>query len=127
MFNFFKKKPGPPSWKLIRTFHKRDQYFIRNVEWGWLDQQTIFVKEYQRSKIVNLKNWDLLVFFHANGEMTVEAFVYRLAEKYESEIPERFEYTIIKALSDLAAAKYIIYDTQKRRPEKEFDEPGFTV
>jgi hypothetical protein len=126
MFNLFKKQQKKPQFILIRNFHKKKYYFIRIAEWGWLDPENIFIKDHRKSRLVTPTAWERNIFLSANGEMTIEAFVYYTASLYKENIPETLEQAIIFELLNLAESNFIAIVNEKQKPRKEFDLPGLT-
>ncbi len=124
MFNFFKKTKTAPRFILTKNFHRRDYYFTRNAEWGWLDQENVFVKDTRKSRVIPLDSWGLNIFVSANGDKTVEEFVYHVAALYEDVVPEDLEQTIIFELARLAESNFIAFSREKKQPEQAFNSPG---
>ncbi len=127
MFNLFRKKKKEPQFTLIKNFHKRDAYFVRTAEWGMLDEEEIFVKQHEGSKIITLSPWARHVFLSANGQTTVEAFTYLTAAQYSEGVPDFLERTLIFELHNLAASKFIAFVSEKQQPALPFQSPGLTV
>ena len=124
MFNLFKKKKKIHKFILIKNFHKKDFYFIRSAEWGFLDKDNLFIKDHHKSKLITPSPWGRNIFYSANGEMTVEEYVYYVATLYKDDIPVHLEQTIIFELLGLVESDLISLVPGKQRPLNEFDLPG---
>ena len=125
LLNFLKGKKKKPTFTLTRNFHKRNFYFVRIVEWGWLDAVNIFVKDHHRSKIITLDPWAANIFLSAHGTTTVEEYVHYVAGQYGEDIPENLEQTIIFEMVKLNDLKFISMIPDKQPPAAEFDKPAF--
>ena len=128
IFQFFKKgNTKPPAFTLIKNFYKRDHYFTRSGEWGWLEEKKIFIKDPRKPNLVTPTPWAQHIFLSANGDITVEAFVYNVAAQYENKVPDELEQTIIFELSDLVNAGFINLAKIKQPPQNDFLLPGLLV
>ncbi len=128
IFQFFKKgNEKPPRFTLIKNFYKRDHYFIRNAEWGWLEEEKIFIKDPRKQNLVTPGPWAQNIFLSSNGDMTVEAFVHHVAAQYENKVPDELEQTIIFELSDLVNAGFISLVKNKQLPKEDFLHPGLSL
>lgn len=128
IFQFFKKdNKKAPGFTLVKNFYKRDHYFIRNAEWGWLEEEKIFIKDRRRSNLITPNEWAKHIFLSANGDMTVEAYVHYVAAQYENKVPDELEQTIIFELSDLVHAGFINLVKNKQLPPEDFLNPGLLI
>jgi hypothetical protein len=124
MFNFFKKKNKYPGFRLLSTFYKKDYYFLRNAEWTSVDVENTLVTDPQTLDVVTLTGWGQFIFMAANGEQTIEAFVYFLADQYTEAIPETLDHTIIYALLELEKKKLVLLTNKKQAMPAAFELPG---
>lgn len=124
MFSFFKRKSKYPPFRVLWTFDKRNCYFIKNAEWGWLDDEHVFVTDPRSLKTTALEQWEQLVFLSANGQMTVTDFVKYMADQYTDPIPETLDHVIIDALLNLAGQQLIKFSSSKKLVPPEFEQPG---
>lgn len=124
MFSFFKRKSKYPPFRVLWTFEKRDSYFIKNAEWGWLDDEHVFVTDPRSLKTTALEQREQLVFLSANGYMTVTDFVKYIADQYPDTIPATLDYTIIDTLLNLASQQLIKFSSSKELVPPEFEQPG---
>jgi hypothetical protein len=124
MFSFFKRKSKYPPFRVLWTFDKRNSCFIKNAEWGWLDDEQIFVTDPRSLKTTALEQWEQLVFLSANGQVTVTEFVKYIADQYADKIPETLDHTIIDALLNLAGQQLIKFSPSKQPVPQEFEQPG---
>ena len=125
MFNFFKKgRKKPPAFTLTKNFYRKDHYFIRNAEWGWLDEEKIFIKHPHKASLITPDPWAQHIFLSAHGSETVEEYVYFVAAQYTEGLPDALEQTIIFELSDLVRAEFIILVKEKQPAPEPFFSPG---
>lgn len=124
MFSFFKKKSKYPTFRLLWTFDKKDCYFVRNAEWGWLDKEHIFVTDNRSLKTITLEEWPQLFFLNANGQMTVTEYVRYIADQYTTDIPDTLDHTIVYGLLELASQQLIKFTHNKQIVPQEFEQPG---
>ena len=124
MFNF--KKSKYPTFRILKNFHKRNFYFLRNAEWSWVDQENILVTNPGTLDIVTLTGWPQLIFTSADGEQTIEEYVHFIAGKYADNIPDTLDQVIIFQILELESKKLLILTNKKQSLTKEFKMPGLT-
>lgn len=124
MFNF--KKSKYPNFRILKNFHKRDFYFLRNAEWSWVDQETILITSPGTQDIVTLTEWPQFIFASADGEKTIEEYIYFVAGQYTDNIPDTLDHTIIFELLELENKNLVILTNKKQALPKEFELPGLT-
>jgi len=123
MFSFFKRDKRYPAFEALKKFDNKDSYFIRVAEWDWLNKEAIVVTDPYGPRLITMDPWPQLVFIAANGQMTVSEYVYYMANKYTSEIPENVDRTIIDEITKLMGYRIIVFVDEKQRPEKRFEMP----
>jgi hypothetical protein len=123
VFNIFKRSKKYPEFSCLRNFYQRDQYFIRIAEWDWLNKENVVVTDPNNARILTLGPWPQYVFIAANGQMTVTEYVYYMADKYSSAIPELLDKTIIDEVVSLVNYGIIKLVEKKQRPESLFELP----
>lgn len=124
MFSFFKRKSKYPPFRVLWTFDKRNSYFIKNAEWGWRDDEHVFVTDPSSLKTTALEPWEQLVFLSANGQMTATDFVKYIADQYTDPIPATLDHVIIDALLNMAGKQLIKFSASKELVPPEFEQPG---
>ena len=124
MFNF--KKSKYPNFRILKNFHKRNFYFLRNAEWSWVDQENILVTNPGTLDIVTLTGWPQLIFTSATGEKTIEEFVHFIAGKYADNIPDTLDQVIIFQLLELESKKLLVLTNKKQMLPNEFEMTGLT-
>lgn len=124
MFNF--KKSKSPSFRILKNFHKRNFYFLRNAEWSWVDPQNILVTHPGTLDIITLTGWPQLIFTSADGEKKIEEFVHFIAGQYADSIPAELDHAIIFQLLDLESKKLVVLTNKKQKLPKEFEKPGLS-
>jgi len=124
MFNLFKKKSKYPAFRLLNTFYKKGYYFLRNTEWTEVDGESILVTDPKTFDVITLSNWGRFVFMSATGEMTVEDYIYFIADQYTEAIPDTLDHTILDELLELEKKRLVILTNKKQDLPKEFESPG---
>ncbi len=123
MFGFFNKKNKQPSYRVLWTFEKRNHYFTRNAEWGWLDKNTTFVNHPKTLETLFLTDWQQFIFLAANGQMTVAAYVHHVASQYTTAVPEELDQNIIYELLALSDEKLIVFSAEPCGVPEPFEGP----
>ena len=102
MFNLFKKnKNARPAFSRLQEYINRDKYFYRVAQWRWLDSTRIAITDPAQPRIITLDPWPQQVFIAAEGKMTIRGYVDYMADKYNGEIPEHLDTTIINQIDSL--------------------------
>lgn len=125
MFSFLKKKNKYPPFNLLTSFHKRNAYFTRTAEWGWLDNENIFITNPISSEVFRPTSWSQDIFLNANGAMTVAEYIHAMAARYTDKIPYDLDKIIIMELIKLSEEKLIAFVDSKQNPAREFELPKF--
>ena len=99
---------------------------MRNAEWSSVDQETILVISPGTLDIVTLTEWPQFIFASANGEKTIEEYVYFVAGQYADNIPDTLDHTIIFELLELENKNLVILTNKKQMLPKEFELPGLS-
>ncbi len=123
MFSFFNKKNKQPSFRVLWTFEKRNHYFTRNAEWGWLDEHTAFANHPNSLETLQLSDWQQFIFLAATGQITVAAYVHNIASQYTTTVPAELDHTIIYELLALADNKLIVFSTKPSNIPEAFLSP----
>jgi len=124
MLNFFKRKKNYPVFERLKNFSKKDLYFIRIAEWDWLNKEMITVIDPYNPRVLTFDPWPQYIFIAANGQMTIQEYIYYMADKYQGEIPALLDKTIIDEISALTDEYRIIeFSDRKQRPKHEFELP----
>ena len=123
MFGIFKNKKEHPAFDTLNNFNKKDFYFIRVTPWDWLNKEIITVFDPHNSRVFTLDAWPQYIFIAANGQMTVQEYVYYMADKYKGKIPDELDQTIIDELLTLIDYRVIEFSDHKQRPKPEFELP----
>ncbi len=124
MFNFFKKKGKYPDFRILNSFHRKNFYLLRNAEWASVDDENILVTDPATLGVYSFNQWPRAVFVSANGETTVEQFIYFMADQYPEKIPNNLDHVIIFEIFELEKKGLILLSKEKQVPPKEFNLPG---
>ena len=107
MFGLFRKKKQYPAFDLLFASELKNKYFIRSAEWDLLTEDSIFVFDPNSPGMFTLDQWPQLVFLAAKGQMTVQEYVYYAADKYDTEVPQMLDKTILDQIQTLLEYKII--------------------
>lgn len=123
MFGLFKKKKQYPPFDLLSASELKNKYFIRSAEWDLLTEDSIFVFDPNSPTTFTLDQWPQLVFLAAKGQMTVQEYVYYAADKYDSEIPQMLDKTILDQIQTLLEYKIIRLADSKQQLDPLYEVP----
>ncbi len=123
MFSFFKRKSKYPNFPLLWTFEKRNHYFVRNAEWGWLDEKQVVVTDPVTLQATPLPDWQQYIFLSAGGHVPVFELVKHAADQYEENIPSNLDHVIIHELLALHDKKIILFSGKPTALRDEFLQP----
>lgn len=124
MFDLFKKKRKQlPPFETLQSSQYRGKYFVRIAEWDWLDREQITVNDPHGPRVFTLDAWPQHVFIAANGQITVEEYVYFVAGKYSGEVPSILDQTVINQINTLLEYRIIKVLDIKSRPDPRYELP----
>ena len=124
MLKLFKFNKKLPAFDRLKSFDQRNQYFRRKASWSWVDTNTICVIDPNRPRILTMDPWPQIVFLAANGQRTIEEYVFEVADRYTGKIPDQLDETIIYQIQKLITEGVIELLDRKERPESEHDDPS---
>lgn len=119
--NFFGNKE--PTFKALKTFTRKDQYFYRIATWDWLKEKQILIYDPYFAKFIEPDAWLQLVFLHAKGNLTVTDYINQMASLYQSKIPAKLDETIIDQLNSLYDLGFIAYSETPIPLEPKYEKP----
>lgn len=123
MFNLFKSNKKLPPFPALKKFPQRDLYFLRAASWMWTSESQIIAIDQHAPRIITMDPWPQLIFVAAEGQKTIEEYVYSMAEQYIGKVPAKLDETIINEIQTLLNEKMIVLSEIKRRPDPHFDMP----
>jgi len=124
MFKLFKTNKKLPPFAVLKAFPDKDKYFRRIASWVESGDYGIIVTDPNAPRIITMDPWPQLVFLAADGQRTIEQYIYYMAGQYTGKVPDKLDETIIHEIGTLQQERLIeLCDTQKR-PEPRFDQPG---
>lgn len=123
MLSFFKRKSKYPNFRLLWTFEKRNHYFVRNAEWGWLDEKQVVVTNPVTLQLTPLTEWQQYIFLSAGGNVPVFELVKHAADQCTNDIPPNLDHFIINDLLDLINTKIIVCSSKPVALPAEYREP----
>lgn len=124
MFGFFKKKKKElPTFKELQESTIKDKYFSKVAQWGNLEDNMIFVIDPNAARMITMDPWPQTVFLAADGQKTIEEFVYEMASSYSSNVPNGLAAVILQELNGLLSEKIIQLTDHKVNLSPEFLSP----
>ncbi len=78
------------------------RYLARCTLWNWHDNSTIDIIDLENNVIFHLDEWQTMVFFEADGNITAEALVSSLQAKYHGRVPQDFNDRVFISTEELA-------------------------
>lgn len=105
MLNFFKNNKKL-EFNELENYEFKNKYFYRIAEWSWLNNQSISVIDSNKSRVITMDEWPQLVFLEANGDKTIEEFIYVTAAKYKK-VPKELDKVILYQITQLLKEKLI--------------------
>ena len=103
MFGFFKKKPKElPEFEHLKNYSNKDKYFIRTLQWDWLNEQMIHLFDNKGPRMITMDEWPQQIYLDADGQKTIEDYIVWMANLYGSrEVPETLDVDMIRIIEDL--------------------------
>lgn len=86
---------------MVSTANLKGKYLARCALWDWHDNSTIDITDDQNHVNAHLDEWQTLVFFEADGNITVEEIIASLSAKYEGQLPKDYNAKIIDSTKKL--------------------------
>lgn len=123
MFNLFRLNKKFPPFPVLKKFKEKDRYFLRAASWMWTSESQIIAIDQHAPRIITMDPWAQLIFLAAEGQKTIEEYVYHMAEQYIGKVPANLDETIINEIQTLIKERMIVLSDAKRRPDPDFDMP----
>lgn len=103
MFGFFKRKPQRKlSFEFLETYPNKDKYFVRTLQWDWLNEKMIHIFDNKSPRVITMNEWPQQIFLDADGQKTIAEYVVWMANQFEPEIlPATLDEDMIKMIEDL--------------------------
>src|SRR4051794_25727065 len=90
-----------PPFDAVSSFADRQKYFVRTATWRPFGKDHISIMDPNGPRIFTLDPWPELIFMSADGLLTIEQYIYDVADKYSGEIPEELDKTILTEMQTL--------------------------
>ncbi len=103
MLKFFKqKRPKFPPFDTLANSEIKDKYFVRTMEWGWLNETMIHVIDSNAPRMITMDPWPQQIYLDADGSKTIHDYVIWMAKQYpKNRIPNELDETILSTISKL--------------------------
>ena len=123
MFNLFKSNKKFPPFPFLKSFPDKNLYFLRAASWMWTSESQIIAIDQYAPRVVTMDPLSQLIFVAAEGQKTIEEYVYLMAEQYIGKVPAKLDETSISEIQNLLTERMIVLSDTKRRPDPDFDMP----
>ncbi len=68
MFGIFKKKPKElPKFDFLHSYEKKHKYFIRTLQWDWLNEEMIHLFDNKSPRVITMDEWPQQIYLDADG------------------------------------------------------------
>lgn len=103
MFGLFKKKPKElPTFHFLQNYQNKKKYFIRTLQWDWLDDKMIHAYDNKSPRMITMGEWPQQIFLDADGQKTIEEYVIWMASQFsQGKVPDNFDESMILTIEDL--------------------------
>jgi len=105
IFNLFKRNERQyPSFEALENSEIKNKYFVRTMQWGWLNEKMIHVFDTfgPKPRMITMDPWPQQIYLDADGSKTIREYVLWMANKYSrNQIPKELDETILNVLNDL--------------------------
>src|SRR5689334_15290713 len=123
MFKFSKPDRNYPPFESLHAFADKGKYFVRTATWRPFGKDHISVIDPKGPRIFTLDPWPELIFMSADGFLTIEQYIYSVADKYSTEIPKELDKVVLAEIQTLLNYNLIRLTEKKGRPDPLFDKP----
>ena len=123
MFSIFSKKGRYPDFPDLTKSEIKDKYFLRDAEWDLLNNDHIYVVDPFASSILTLDPWPEIIFLAAKGQMTIQEYIFYVANQYSGEIPENLDKTILDQIQTLLSYRVVRLSDMQEKLEPKFEHP----
>lgn len=123
MFNLFKLNKKFPPFPVLKKHPEKNHYFLRAASWMWVSESQIIAIDQHNPRVITMDPWAQLIFLAAEGQKTIEEYVYSMAEQYIGKVPAKLDETIINEIQTLVKERMIVLSDTKKRPDPDFDMP----
>lgn len=103
MFGIFKKKPKElPKFDFLHSYEKKHKYFIRTLQWDWLNEEMIHLFDNKSPRVITMDEWPQQIYLDADGQKTIEEYIIWMANKYgRGQVPATLDKDMILMIEDL--------------------------
>lgn len=115
MFGIFKRKTKElPKFEYLDNHPNRDMYFIRTLQWDWLNEKMIQLIDNKSPRVITMDEWPQQIYLDADGQKTIAEYILWMANQFDrGQVPEDLDQEMIRMIEDL------IKDGEMIRLEKE--------
>ncbi len=103
MFGIFKKKARVlPKFQYLNNYSKKDKYFIRTMQWDWLNDQMVQIFDNKSPRIITMDEWPQQIYLDASGQKTIGEYILWMANQYAPNTPlDTLDEDIIRMIENL--------------------------
>lgn len=115
MFGLFKKKAkGLPSFQYLEDYANRDKYFVRTLQWDWLNDTMIHLFDNKAPRMITMDEWPQQVYLDAVGQKNTGEYILWMANQYRrGEVPETLDKDMIELIENLVSDGMIEWRDEK--------------
>ncbi|MGJ8684322.1 MAG: hypothetical protein ACSHWW_06845 [Nonlabens sp.] len=130
LFNLFKIKKKTiqnPDFEFLKNYNNKDKYFIRTMQWDWLDDKMIHVFDNKSTRLITMDEWPQHVFLKAKGQITIKEYIMEMAGLYPpGEVPPTLDKDIIATIEGLIEdGELLRLESSKMELPYYLDQPKF--
>ena len=103
MFGIFKRKPKVlPKFEYLESYLNKDKYFVRTLQWDWLNKREIHLFDNKSPRIITMGEWPQQIYLDADGKRTVSEYILWMANQFgNGKVPEDLDKSMIQTMEDL--------------------------
>lgn len=103
MFGLFKRKQKElPSFQYLESYPNKDKYFVRTLQWDWLDDKMIHLFDNKAPRMITMDEWPQQIYLDADGQKTINDYVLWMANQFKrGQIPEALDKNMIGVIENL--------------------------
>lgn len=107
-----------PHFDALDNSSLKGKYFIRLAPWDWLNQEMIHVFDLNSPRVITMDPWLQVVYLHADGQKTIQEFVFEIASTYKETVPDGLDKCILEVVESLLNDRLIeLMDNKRDLPE----------
>ncbi|MBQ4819318.1 hypothetical protein [Aquimarina sp. MMG016] len=99
----------------MNGYEKKHKYFIRTLQWDWLNEEMIHLFDNKSPRVITMDEWPQQIYLDADGQKTIEEYIIWMANKYgRGQVPTTLDKDMILMIEDLIGDGEIIKLTDEK-------------